>query len=237
MGSPRLCLAAVIQCHTPEMAGGNGRRSTGQALFERRGGSSEDRSGASPAPQWISKSALLADAFLLAKRAHGAQRRPSDGKLFLEHVAEVAGLLKRLEFDEELVAVGLLHDSVERGTLGEVELRREMGDSIGWLVMALSENPAIESFEERKAALRDQVAVAGGRAVTVFAADKLSDIAGLRRGIAKSREAAEARMETTVASLISHYRDSVGMIASVRPGSAFLSALRLELGRLESMAP
>ena len=31
-----------------------------------------------------------------------------------------------------------------------------------------------------------------------------------------------------------HYRDSVQMIASVRPGSAFLSALRVELERLES---
>jgi hypothetical protein len=33
-----------------------------------------------------------------------------------------------------------------------------------------------------------------------------------------------------------HYRDSVRMIASVRPGSAFLSALRRELERLEAAA-
>jgi (p)ppGpp synthase/HD superfamily hydrolase len=65
-------------------------------------------------------------------------------------------LLQRLEFDEELVAVGLLHDSVERGTLSESELRSKMGK------------------------------VAGVRAVTVFVADKLSDIAGLRRGIENS---------------------------------------------------
>lgn len=145
-------------------------------------------------------------------------------------------MLHRLEFDEELVAVGLLHDSVERGSLSEPELRDEMGDSIAWLVMVLSENPTIESFEERKAALRAQVAAAGMRSITVFAADKLSDIAGLRRGIDVSREAAEARMGTSVGSMADHYRDSVQMIAAVRPGSAFLSALRLELGRLDSAA-
>lgn len=50
--------------------------------------------------------------------------------------------------------MGLLHDSVERGVLREPELRDEMGDSIAWLVMVLSENPTIESFEGRKAALR-----------------------------------------------------------------------------------
>ncbi len=145
-------------------------------------------------------------------------------------------MLHRLEFDEELVAVGLLHDSVERGTLTESELRDEMGDSIAWLVMVLSEDPTIESFEGRKAALRAQVAAAGVRAITVFAADKLSDIAGLRRGIDVSQEAAEGRMGTSVASMADHYRYSVEMIAEVRPGSAFLSALRLELGRLDLAA-
>ena len=145
-------------------------------------------------------------------------------------------MLHRLDFDEELVAVGLLHDSVERGALREPELRDEMGDSIAWLVMVLSEDPTIESFEARKAALRAQVAAAGVRAVTVFAADKLSDIAGLRRGIETSQEAAEERMGTSVVSMADHYRDSVQVIAEVRPGSAFLSALRLELDRLEWIA-
>lgn len=144
-------------------------------------------------------------------------------------------MLHRLEFDEELIAVGLLHDSVERGSLREPELRDVMGDSIAWLVMILSEDPTIESFEARKA-LREQVAAAGVRAITVFAADKLSDIAGLRRGIGTSQDAAEARMGTSVASMADHYRDSVQMIADVRPGSAFLSALRLELDRLDSIA-
>ena len=216
------------------MAGGDRHRSAGQALYEREGDSAGERRRAPPAPEWISASPLLSDAFALAATAHGAQRRPSDGRLFLEHVTEVAGLLQRLDFDEELVAVGLLHDSVERGTLSESELRDRMGAEICSLVMALSEDPTIESFEERKAALRDQVAAAGGRAVTVFAADKLSDIAGLRRGIEASREVVDARMGTSAASIAAHYRDSVQMIASIRPGSAFLAALRRELGRLEA---
>lgn len=55
-------------------------------------------------------------------------------------------------------------------------------------------------------------------------------------GIDASREAAEARMSTSVANMADHYRDSVQMIAEVKPGSAFLSALRLELDRLDSVA-
>lgn len=220
-----------------KVTGGNGHRAAGRPVLERdRSSPAEDRREISGTPEWISASEYLSDAFHLAARAHGSERRPSDGRLFLEHVSEVAGLLHRLEFDEELVAVGLLHDSVERGTLREPELRDEMGNSITWLVMVLSEDPTIESFEARKAALRAQVAAAGMRAITVFAADKLSDIAGLRRGIDASQEAAEARMGTSVMSMAEHYRDSVRMIADTRPGSAFLSALRLELDRLESIA-
>jgi len=154
----------------------------------------------------------------------------------LEHVTEVAGLLQQAGFDDELIAIGLLHDAVERGTLKEGELRAEMGISISCMVMTLSEDPTIEPFDRRKAALREQVAAAGGRAVTVFAADKLSDIAGLRRGLEASREGLEARMGTSAASMTGHYRDSVEMIARVRPGSAFLSALRLELDQLEAIA-
>jgi (p)ppGpp synthase/HD superfamily hydrolase len=179
---------------------------------------------------------LLSRAFLLAASAHGSDRRPSDDRLFLEHVTEVAGLLQRQDFDEELVVVGLLHDSVERGRLTRSGLQATMGDSICEPVMTLSEDPAIESFEGRKAALRKQVAAAGGRVVTVFAADKLSDIAGLRRGIEASRQGAEARMGTSVAEMADHYRDSVRIIASARPGSAFLPALRRELERLEAGA-
>ena len=223
-------------CNTREVAGGNGHPSAGTATLAKDGQSQGSRREIAGTPQWIMASSYLSDAFSLAAKAHGSERRPSDRRLFLEHVTEVAGLLHRLEFDEELIAVGLLHDSVERGTLREPELRSEMGDSIAWLVMVLSEDPTIESFEARKAALREQVAAAGVRAITVFAADKLSDIAGLRRGIAESREAAEERMGTGVANMADHYRDSVQMIAEVRPGSAFLSALRLELNRLDSAA-
>ena len=81
-------------------------------------------------PAWINDSPLLAEAYSLAEAAHGSQRRPTDGRLFLEHVVEVAELLHDAGSDDELVAVGMLHDAVERGTLSEEELRDRMGASI-----------------------------------------------------------------------------------------------------------
>jgi HD domain len=191
---------------------------------------------ASPArvrpPGWIAESPLLVHAYALAESAHRAQRRATDGRPFLAHVTEVASFLHEAGFDDELIAAGLLHDAVERGTLTEEELRGEMSETVSTLVLTLSEDPTIEDFDERKAALRDQVAVAGGRALTVFAADKLSDILGLRRGIETFGESVNERMETSVRGMAGHYRESVELIESKRPGSAFSPALRVQLERL-----
>ncbi len=182
------------------------------------------------------ESALLKRAHTLAAEAHGPQRRATDQRLFLEHVVEVATLLHDAGFDEELTAAGLLHDAVERGTATETGLRAEMGDSISSLVMALTEDRSLESFAQRKQALRDQVSAAGPRAIAVFAADKLSDIRGLQRGIATSRETIEARIGTTIAAMAGHYRESVLMIEASDPASCFVPALRRELGRLATPA-
>jgi hypothetical protein len=187
-------------------------------------------------PAWITDSPLLARAYSLAESAHRSQQRPTDGRPFLDHTVEVATFLHEAAFDEELVAVGLLHDAVERGTLSEEELRSEMGESIATLVLTLTEDESIDSFEERKAALRDQVRAGGGLAVTVFAADKLSDIVGLRRGIQRYGDVVEERMGTSVAGMAGHYRESVELIESARPGSAFLPALRVQLDRLAAEA-
>ncbi len=108
-----------------------------------------------------------------------------------------------------------------------------MGEPIVTLVLALTEDAGIESFEERKTALRDQVRATGGLAVTVFAADKLSDIVGLRRGIDRYGQGIEERMGTTVSSMAGHYRESVELIESARPDSAFLPRLHAELDRLD----
>ena len=180
-------------------------------------------------PPWVAESPRLARAHRLAAQAHTAQHRPSDGAPFLEHVVEVAVSLHDAGFDEELVAAGLLHDAVERGTLTEERLRSAMGRSIASLVLALTEDGGIESFARRKAALRAKVSAAGDRAVTIFAADKLSDIRGLRRGIDRFGDSVEERIGTSIDDMADHYRASVEMIETSDPELEFVPALRAEL--------
>ena len=44
-------------------------------------------------------------------------------------------------------------------------------------------------------------------------------------------------MGTTITGMAGHYRESVELIESVRPGSAFLPALRVQLDQLAVEAP
>ena len=105
-----------------------------------------------------------------------------------------------------------------------------MGEPIVTLVLALTEDAGIESFEERKTALRDQVRATGGLAVTVFAADKLSDIVGLRRGIDRYGQGIEERMGTTVSSMAGHYRESVELIESAQARLGIPAAAARRIG-------
>ena len=170
-------------------------------------------SSGSAKPKWISDSPQLNDAYSLAEAAHGSRQRP-DGRTFLAHVVEVAGLLHGAGFEDEIVAVGLLHDAVERGELSREELRDEMGVGITSLLLTRSEDSTI--------------------AATVHAADKLSDIRGLRRAIEIHGDALPERLGTSVASMTAQYGESVRMIEVMRPRSVFLPALRVELEGLEA---
>ncbi|HEY7151556.1 MAG TPA: hypothetical protein VH391_07735, partial [Solirubrobacterales bacterium] len=52
------------------------------------------------------------------------------------------------------------------------------------------------------------------------------------RGIERYGPAIEERLGTTVVAMAGHYRESVDLIESARPRSAFLLALHEELDRL-----
>ena len=204
-----------------------GRRDEGAKLI---------RSRTAPAG-YIADSELLHHAYELAAWAHGEQRRATDRTLFIEHVVEVGDLLHAAGLDERLVAAGLLHDAVERGDLSERRLRAQMDEDICGLVMALTEDAAVEPFGRRKEALREQVRSAGTRAVTIFAADKLSDIRGLTRGVDRFEDSIEARMGTTIEAMAQHYEDSVSMIEAADPTCPFIPLLRAELDALRTATP
>ncbi len=118
----------------------------------------------------------------MARRAHGGQFRQTgcDEIPFIEHSLAVAELLAEHSYPDEVLAAGLLHDVAEHAEVEPDSLRERFGDEVAGLVEALTEDPTIPDYEERKKEHRERVTAAGPQARAIFAADKTANVAVLR---------------------------------------------------------
>ena len=76
---------------------------------------------------------LILRAYRVADEAHHEQKRHS-GEPYINHCITVAGILADLRVPPEVVAAGLLHDTVEDTKVSLGDIRRDFGDTIAVLV-------------------------------------------------------------------------------------------------------
>ena len=76
---------------------------------------------------------LIQRAYRLAEEAHREQKRHS-GEPYINHCLAVASILADLRVPPEVVAAGLLHDTVEDTTITLNDIRRDFGETIAVLV-------------------------------------------------------------------------------------------------------
>ncbi len=170
-------------------------------------------------------------AVAFANRAHDGQRRRVDGAPFIEHPLEVASLLYSVGAPDHLIAAGVLHDTIEKTHVVASDLRERFGSRVATLVLAVSEDEHVTGYEQRKAALREQVARAGEEALILFAADKLSKVRELRLGPAPARKSHSggAVITRSRARRLTHYRHCLALLQDQLPDSPLVNQLRTEL--------
>ena len=91
---------------------------------------------------------LIANAFRVARAAHGTQTRKSGGPYIL-HPLAIALTLAEMRMDAASIATAMLHDVLEDTELTYEDLRREFGIEIAQLVLGLTKFD--ERFEELRA--------------------------------------------------------------------------------------
>lgn len=176
-------------------------------------------------PAFVQRLPITAAALDFAERAHAGQTRDADGAAFIEHPLEVAILLHESGAPDDVVAAGVLHDTLEKSDAAASDMRPRFGDRITDLVLAVTEDDRISDFATRKSALLEQVARSGDEALMVFAADKVSKVRELRLGALHSR----AGGGRSYARYLAHYRDCLRMLEARMPSSRLVSMLRSEL--------
>jgi (p)ppGpp synthase/HD superfamily hydrolase len=176
-------------------------------------------------------------ALAFAEEQHAGQLRKVDGAAFIAHPIEVASLLYDAGAGDDVIAAGLLHDTLEKTRTDATELRMRFGPRVARLVAAVSEDESIPGYAARKAALRRQVEAAGTDAMLVFAADKVSKV----RELSVAPEGSEAaRLAATVSRTrqrrLNHYRHCLELLERHIADSPLVRQLRTEL-ELRSAAP
>jgi guanosine-3',5'-bis(diphosphate) 3'-pyrophosphohydrolase len=129
-------------------------------------------------PSFLSSDPRRRQAYVFAVEAYDGRmrRRHQD----LRHPLRTAELLADAGVDDDLVAAGILHDVLEDTEVDPRELYHRVGDRIAALVEAVSEDPSIDDYDDRKAALRQKIADAGRDAAIIALADKVATLDELR---------------------------------------------------------
>ncbi|GGI71806.1 GTP pyrophosphokinase [Polymorphobacter multimanifer] len=87
---------------------------------------------------------LLNRAYVFSMKAHGSQLRAS-GDPYFSHPIEVAGILTELKLDDETIATGILHDTIEDTVATQEQIDRLFGASVGRLVDGVTKLSRIEA--------------------------------------------------------------------------------------------
>ena len=93
----------------------------------------EELLGSLPEAYSLTERDLIQRAYRVAEQAHREQKRAS-GEPYITHCIAVAKILVELHVPPEVVAAGLLHDTVEDTTVTLDDIRRDFGETIRTLV-------------------------------------------------------------------------------------------------------
>jgi (p)ppGpp synthase/HD superfamily hydrolase len=188
---------------------------------------------ANPIEAAAAESELIREALALSEEAHAGQVRNGSGGLpYIHHPLAVAEVVSEGGFGEETVAAALLHDVVEDSAVTVDELRRRFGAHVADLVATMTDDPSIESFEERKDEHRGRVREGGLEVLAIYCADKLSNIRVLRRTYAEEGEAIAEEFGTPLDVKVSVWEDDLAMLGDRAPQLPCLEELSRELALL-----
>jgi (p)ppGpp synthase/HD superfamily hydrolase len=150
---------------------------------------------------------------------HRGQQRRSDHAPFVAHPVEVASLLSRSGYPDQVVAAGVLHDVLGDTDAQRGDLEADFGDEVAYLVATVTDDSSIEDEDDRNAQVRERVRKIGGYSAAIHAADKVSKVRELRTLLAAGGS------RDDVGAKLSRHRRSLEMFQATIPESRLVDVL------------
>ncbi|GHI00787.1 HD domain-containing protein [Neobacillus kokaensis] len=119
---------------------------------------------------------VIDKAIQIAGKAHDRQYRKGTDIPYIVHPVGVGMILLKARYSDQVVAAGILHDTVEDTELTLEDIEREFGHQIAGIVAGCSEPDKSRSWEERKEHSIEFLKTASIDIRVVACADKLDNI-------------------------------------------------------------
>ncbi|WP_088006099.1 HD domain-containing protein [Indiicoccus explosivorum] len=126
-------------------------------------------------------STLTEKALIFAAIKHEGHYRKGTNIPYIVHPIGVAWLLRDAGMPEEVVAAGLLHDTVEDTSATEAEIDEQFGEEVLQLVKAASEPDKSLPWEERKQHTIDGISTRAVNEAVLITADKLHNVRSIQQ--------------------------------------------------------
>ncbi len=155
------------------------------------------------------------------------RKNPDVPTPYVSHPANVAIMLARGGFDENIIAAGALHDVVEDCGVTLDELAESFGRQVADFVDGVSEDKNLKSWDERKRAYREHLRAAELGSVAVAAADHLHNTRSLVMGLVYDPDVANS-FNVDLAKKLEHERACLEICRERLPGAlteAFAAAV------------
>ncbi|MFC3884533.1 HD domain-containing protein [Bacillus songklensis] len=132
---------------------------------------------------------LIDKAIQFAAVAHEGQYRKGTMIPYIIHPVSVGFLLQKIGCEEEVIAAGILHDTVEDTDIELEDIKREFGERVALLVLSVSEPDKTLPWEERKAHTIESLQKAGEDTIIITLADKTHNLRTLLLDLQEQGEA------------------------------------------------
>lgn len=119
---------------------------------------------------------MIDQAIAFAAQAHDGQVRKQTNIPYITHPFSVALMLQKLNCSDELIAAGLLHDTVEDTSVSLADIARQFGPEVAAIVEGCSEPDRSLPWEVRKQHTIDHLRDAPLEVKVVACADKLDNL-------------------------------------------------------------
>jgi len=178
----------------------------------------------------VKQADLIDRAIEVAVKAHQQQKRKGTSIAYITHPFAAGIILAGAGCSEEVVAAGILHDTIEDARIKRSRIREEFGEKVAFIVEKCTEPDKRRSWRERKQHTLDSLKEAGLEVKFVACADKLHNIRTIARDYRKVGERVWKRFRRGREDQKWYYTSLVAALGS-KGGNASYEKLYEELRR------